>query len=80
MRDLIRAEVQFKVNGKPKKFVVIHNMPPHFGLNFDCALDNWLARTDNFTATSLCNYIMSKQCDVVAMTEKQYNRLNKITQ
>lgn len=74
---LIKADVQFNVDGNPIKFSVIHNMPKTFGLSFDCALDNWLARTKKFTAKSLCKYIMSKQCDVVAMTEAEYKRLSE---
>lgn len=74
---LIKADVQFNVAGKPVKFSVIHNMPKTFGLSFDCALDNWLARTKTFTAKSLCRYIMSKQYNVVAMTESEYKRLSE---
>lgn len=74
---LIKADVEFKVKGKPIKFSVIHNLPNDFGLSFNNALDNWLERTNTFTAHSLCKYILSKQTGFVAITENQYQRISK---
>lgn len=74
---LIKADVQFNVDDKPVKFSVIHNLPKDFGLSFNDALDNWLARTKKFTAKSLCNYIRSKNTGFVAMTETEYKRLSE---
>ena len=71
-----KADVRFNVNDKPIRFIVIHNLPKMRGMRFEDALDNWLARTNTFTAYSLCKYIMSKDESFVAMTEKQYKRLN----
>lgn len=73
-----KADVKFKVKGKPVQFSVIHNLPDVFGLSFDNALDNWIVRTKEYTAESLCQYIMSKQTDHVAMTEEQFERLKKL--
>jgi hypothetical protein len=72
---LIKADVEFKVDNKPVKFCIIHNMPEVFGLSFEYALDNWLARTNKFTAKSLCNYIKSKNTGHIVMTEEEYNKL-----
>ena len=72
---LNKTDVEFKVNGRPVKFVIIHNLQNKFGMSFDGALDNWLARTNKYTAKSLCKYIMSKDESFVAMTEKQFKRL-----
>jgi len=72
---LKKSNVQFKVNNRLIKFVVVHNLNKRFGMSFNDALDNWLARTNEFTATSLCEYIKSKDESFVAMTEKQYKRL-----
>jgi hypothetical protein len=70
------ANVKFDVNDKPIKFSVIHNLPQTQGLNFDAALENWLYRTDKYTAKSLCDYIMSKETGYVCMTLSQWKRLN----
>mgnify|MGYP003395882843 CR=1 FL=1 len=69
---LIKADVQFNVNGQPVSFSIIHNMPSAFGVSFDCALDNWLARTNEFTEKSLCEYIKSKQPEVIAVSYTEY--------
>jgi len=68
---LIKAEVEFKVNGKPIKFTVIHNLP-----NLEDALDNWVNRTKKYTVKSFCNYVMDKHCNFVMMTEKQFKRIS----
>ena len=72
---LLKANVEVKVNDKWIKFTIIHNLHNRFGMSFIDALDNWLVRTNTFTATSLCKYIKSKDESFVAMTEKQYKRL-----
>lgn len=75
--EFIKSDVKIKVDGKQVNFSVIHNLPKTFGLSFDDALDNWLARTQKFTAKSLVNYINSKDTGYIAMTEKQYHRICK---
>jgi len=73
---LWRADIEFDVSGRHIKFSIIHNLQNVKGMDFYGALDCWLARTKNFTASSFCRYIMSKNESFVAMTEKQFNRLN----
>lgn len=75
--NLRSHKIQFEVNGKKYQYIIVHNLPDTFGMNIEGALDNWLARTNNFKAKSLCKYIMSKDNSFVAMTESQYNRINK---
>lgn len=75
---LHKAEVGFSVNGKPVRFTIIHNLPDTAGLSFDDALANWMVRTNKHTAKSLCDYINSKHTGHVCMTEKQFQRLQKL--
>lgn len=74
MPQLQKSEIQLS-NGK--KFCIIHNLPD-FRLDIDAALQNWLARTDEFTDESFCKYIRSKDpVNIIALTEKKYNELVK---
>jgi hypothetical protein len=43
-----------------QKWVIVHNMPQDFGMNVECALDNYLARADKPTAKGFSEYIKSK--------------------
>jgi hypothetical protein len=74
----IEAAVEFNVGKSHVKFKVIHNLSGTFGMNFDGALNAWLARTKNYTANSLCHYIKSKDESFIAMTEAQYQKLLKL--
>lgn len=76
--ELIKVDVSFFVNKRKVEFSVVHNMPEIFGLSFECALDNWFARTKHYTARSLCKYIMSKNTGHVCMTMDQFNQLNSL--
>jgi hypothetical protein len=76
--DVCESEVRFKVKKSLIRFKIYHNLPSTFGMNFEGALDNWLARTEEYTAKSLCNYILSKDIDeCFAVTEKEFNHLKK---
>ncbi len=75
--NFFKSEVSLNVGGKQVKFSVIHNLPETFGLSFENALENWMHRTDTFTAKSLVKYIKSKNTGYIAMTEKKYNNLCK---
>lgn len=41
------------------RFIVEHNLED-LGLSIESALNNWLARTTEFTPDSFCEYIKSK--------------------
>ena len=59
--NLIKSWVSFDVNEQHVEFEIIHNLPNVPGVCFDDALENWLARTAEYTAESLCRYILSKE-------------------
>lgn len=65
MDGLKIGDVQFKVGGKPHKFSVINNLPGTFGLSLEGAVDNWLARTDDYSADSFCKYVTSKDSSII---------------
>lgn len=75
MKELKRANIEFKLRGNLIKFTIVHNLPKTFGLSLEDALQNWLVRTDIFTADSLCKYIMSKHTEYVAMTEETFQEI-----
>lgn len=66
--------VKFNVDEKPVSFNVITNMTS-LGFSIEAAVDNWIPRTKKFTAQSLCDYVCSKDVNVVCITEKEYNKL-----
>lgn len=65
------TQIRFKRGKKQHAFKIYHNLPTTFGLNIECAVDNWLARTDEFTPKSLCAYIKSKDSNFTAFTEDE---------
>lgn len=75
---LRRADIQFYRGKELIKFSVYNNLPDTHGLSIQDAVDNWVVRTDTFTALSLCEYVMSKDESIVCMTTRQFNRMNKL--
>lgn len=72
------SEVNFKVGRKKHHFRVFHNLPGTFGNSIEGAVDNWLARTEDYRPESLCKYINSKSDltpDTICLTEAQYDKL-----
>lgn len=69
----IEAQVNFKLDKKPIMFFIYHNMPEIPGLSFNDAMENWLARTSDFTDKSLVSYIMSKNTGYTALTKESYD-------
>lgn len=43
-----------------------------FGLDIESALDCWLARTKEFTEKSFCEYICSKDINIICLSREQY--------
>lgn len=66
---LQKADIKLS-NGK--KFSIIHNLQNSFGLNIECALECWLARTEKYTAQSFCDYIKSKDTTFIAIPYDLY--------
>lgn len=60
MAKLQNTNVSFKVGKKEYSFNVWHNLPENSGLSLSDAVQNWICRTNDYTAKSLCNYIDSK--------------------
>lgn len=74
---ITKSEIELKVAGRPVKFNVYHNLPKTPGLRIEDAVENWVTRTTNPTAISLCNYIMSKRTGYFCITESEYKRLHQ---
>ena len=53
-------------------FKIYHNLHD-FGIGINSALQNWLAKTNNYDSRSFCDYIMSKDINMIALTEKEFN-------
>jgi hypothetical protein len=63
--------------GKKISFTIFHNLKPHGTVDsLDAALDNWINRTEEVTAESLCQYINGKRekgmSNHYAFTRKQF--------
>lgn len=72
--------ISFKRGKKRHAFSIYHNLPNDFGLNIQCAFDNWLVRTDEFTPESLCEYIESKDPNFKAITEDDFLLMKAYTE
>ncbi len=71
MPQLQRSEIELS-NGN--KICIIHNLPDH-GLNIQDALINWTERAKDYNAESFCKYIMSKDTNLLALTEEKFNKI-----
>lgn len=70
-----KTTIKFKVGSKQVNFNVYHNLPSVHGLSIDSALSNWVIRTSEYTAKSLCEYINSKETEYTCMTEEEHFEL-----
>lgn len=61
----MKSDIQFNVDGKKVAFSVVHNLD-EFGQSIEAALDNWLARTKDFTGPSFVKYVNSKDKNIKA--------------
>lgn len=79
MPEFQKSKIEIKdCTGKEIKFVIYHNFQPIFGHSIERTLDEWANQTKNHTARSFCKYIMDNHPTLVAMTETQLKRLNKL--
>ncbi len=74
--QLERAYIGFNVGKERVEFTVIHNIHS-YGQSIESALDNWLARTDEYTVDSFCEYVESKDIKFMCLHEKLKSKLNK---
>lgn len=64
-------------DGNDYVITVAHNLPEIFGLSFDDAFENWLVRTKEYTAESLCKYVASKKTGYTCITKEEYDKMQK---
>lgn len=74
--EFFEADIKFNVDGKPIQFKVIHNCPETAGLSMNDAVTNWVHRTDEYTAESLCAYVNSKGASI-CFTEEEFKKLSQ---
>jgi hypothetical protein len=68
---LKQTVVKFSTKTKNIEFIVYQNLLEFF----DNALTCWLARTNEYTKESLCDYINSKNMEYRCMTKQDYGQL-----
>jgi hypothetical protein len=62
-------------NGKQELFFdIVHNLD-EMGLNIMDAFENWAARTKKCNVKSFCDYVKSKDPQIICMTKKDYDKL-----
>lgn len=74
---MIESEIQFKLRGKPMKFVVIHNLD-EYKLDIEAAFINWSHRTDDFTIDNFCEYVTSKDKENLICLPAQLVRVEEM--
>jgi hypothetical protein len=65
------SRIEFEVWRKKYAFSVKHNLPGGFGMNIHGAFDNWIARTNDYSAKSFCDYVESKGFECKPVTPEQ---------
>lgn len=73
--NLASTDIEFKVDGIPYSFTIFHNLPEKPGLSLQDALNNWIHRTEDYTAQSFVNYIDSKKQGFYALTEGEFAKV-----
>ncbi len=69
------SDIEISVEGEEIKFTLYHDLPNITGLSLQDAVDNWIPRTLEYTAESLCKYIMSKNSGYICITEEQFKEI-----
>ncbi len=75
--QMTNSTVNFNVHDEPRSFNIVHNLPDVPGLRIEDALENWLARTDDYSADSFVKYIRSKETDYSVFTEDEFDEVTK---
>jgi hypothetical protein len=62
-----------------ESFTIVHDFPEMEGSvnTFDSAFQNWLSRTNDYTAKSFVNYVKSKEPNRMFLTLKDYEKILK---
>jgi len=71
---LMKGDMTFNVSGKQHSISVVHNLPETKGLSFNDAAYSWMARTNDFSSRSFCDYINGKDTEYKALTLHNYLR------
>lgn len=73
--EWFKGDVKFNEGNNLVEFSIIHNIPHSGDINgFNGALQNWIIRTEVYTAESFVDYINSKHV-YKAYTVEQYNKI-----
>lgn len=75
---VFHSEIKIKVGGKEVILEIVHDLPETFGMSIQNAVDNWLIRTDDYTAQSLCDYIKAKSPERLAVTKAHFDMIKEI--
>lgn len=68
---LQKAVINFDYKGNPRTFTFYHNLQ-NFGLNIGSAFINWTARTNKITENSFCQYVKSKDKNIICINEEDF--------
>lgn len=63
--------IKFFIGDQLHSFNVKHNFPQVQGLDIRAAADNWLARTNDYTVESFCEYVNSKRTGYTCRPSKK---------
>jgi hypothetical protein len=58
-------------------FTIVHDLKMNGINSFDAALQNWLARTDDYSPESFIGYVKSKEPEKIFLTIEDYNEITK---
>jgi len=73
---MVHTELKFNLGKKPMAFDLVHNLD-EFGLTIESALVNWAARTKKHSINSFCDYVESKDKQIICMPKSLFDeRIN----
>ena len=72
--DFEIAKIEFSVKEEKYNFEVVTNLSS-FGLKLKDALDNWLVRTEVFEIENFCDYVKSKDPQIICVSKEFYDSL-----
>lgn len=71
--NICETKVCFIANETQYEFFAYHNLSD-FGINIGDAVHNWIARADNFTDNSFCDYVKRKDSNIVCLTQSEFKK------
>jgi len=73
MKNLTVSEIRLSTG---KRFEIVSNLQ-EMGLSVQDGLTNWLARTEDYSPECFCEYLMSKDPCIFAVTMQKFKELSK---